>query len=37
MTADAELLARADRSLLAERVRELDQLADLMRQPGGLA
>jgi hypothetical protein len=39
MTADAALMAvtkRADRVRL-ERERELDELARLMRQPGGLA
>jgi hypothetical protein len=37
MTALADLLKPADRERLLERVRELDELADLMRQPGGLA
>jgi hypothetical protein len=33
----ADLLKPADRERLLERVRELDELAGLMRQPGGLA
>jgi hypothetical protein len=37
VTARADLVSRADRERLLERVRELDELADLMRQPGGLA
>jgi hypothetical protein len=36
MTARAQLLTHADRVRL-ERERELDQLARLMREPGGLA
>lgn len=37
MTAIADLLHPADREWLLERVRELDELAGLMRQPGGVA
>jgi hypothetical protein len=37
VTAIADLLRPADRARLLERVRELDELAGLMRQPGGLA
>ena len=37
VTAIADLLRPADRERLLERVRELDELAGLMRQPGGLA
>lgn len=37
MTAIASLLTREARARLAERVRELDELAQLMRQRGGLA
>lgn len=37
MTAIADLVSREARSRLLERVRELDELAGLMKQPGGLA
>jgi hypothetical protein len=37
VTAIADLLRPADRERLLGRVRELDELAGLMRQPGGLA
>ena len=37
MTAIADLLTRETRARLLERLDELDGLADLMRQPGGLA
>jgi hypothetical protein len=37
VTAIADLLHPADREWLLERVRELDELAGLMRQPGGVA
>ncbi len=37
MTAIVDLLRPADRERLLERVHELDELAGLMRQPGGLA
>jgi hypothetical protein len=37
VTAIADLLHRADRERLLERVRELEELAGLMRQPRGLA
>ena len=36
MTALADLLKPADRQRLAARMRDLGELADLMRQPGGL-
>jgi hypothetical protein len=36
MTAIADLLTRETRARLLERWRELDELAELMRQPGGL-
>jgi len=36
MTAIADLLKPADRVRLAARMRDLDELAALMRQPGGL-
>jgi hypothetical protein len=37
VTAIADLLRPADRARLLERVRELDELAGLPHQPGGLA
>jgi hypothetical protein len=37
VTALGDLLTRETRERLLERVRELDELAVLMRQPGGLA
>ncbi len=37
MTPLADQLTRADRQRLAERVRELDELAGLMRERGTLA
>ena len=37
MTALTDLLKPADRERLLERVRQLDKLDGLMRQPGGLA
>jgi hypothetical protein len=37
MTAIADLLKPADRERLAARVKELDELARLMKQPGSLA
>ena len=37
MPALADLISRADRERLLERVRELDDLAALMRERGGLA
>jgi hypothetical protein len=37
VTALADLLRPADRQALENRRRELDELARLMRQPGGLA
>ena len=36
MTAIADLISRADRQRLLERLAELGDLAGLMRQPGGL-
>jgi hypothetical protein len=37
VTAIADLLTRADRQRLEERLAELRDLAGLMREPGGLA
>ncbi len=36
MTAIADLVSRADRQRLLERLAVLRELADLMREPGGL-